>query len=199
MQTPLIISFYTENTPYQLEVLNLISSCREHGLEFEVQALSCRGSWELNCAQKPLFIRDKLKEKKRPLLWVDADAIFRKPPDFSHLKPFDFSVREVLYHLHDRRFRFQASTLFINYTESALCFADKWASHCQKKIEENRELAFLDQTSLYDLLPQEQSLCIGSLPLAYCKVFDTDAPLINQEEVVIELFQASRRFKHLIQ
>lgn len=70
-QDPLVISFYTENTPYQLEVLALISSCNELGIEAEIEGVPSEGSWERNCALKPFFIRKKLLEKKRPVFgWM---------------------------------------------------------------------------------------------------------------------------------
>lgn len=65
-EVPLVISFYTENSPYQLEALNLISSCQELGIEAEIVGVPSQGTWERNCALKPFFIREKLLEKSGP-------------------------------------------------------------------------------------------------------------------------------------
>ena len=155
-QDPLVISFYTENTPYQLEVLALISSCNELGIEAEIEGVPSEGSWERNCALKPFFIRKKLLEKKRPVFWVDADAVFRKRPDFSFLRHSDLSFREMKRFSHDPRFRYCAGSLFFNYTPRGLQFVDKWCESCQQKIDGNKNLEYLDQLTLVDLVDERR-------------------------------------------
>lgn len=193
-----MVSFYTENTPYQLEAYSLIASCQIHGIELEIEALSSLGSWEKNCAQKPRFIRDRLIDKQRSIFWVDADAVFHKTPNFSPFLPFDLAVYDVPGRREDRFFRYRAGSIFLNYTQEAIRFANEWVSYCEKVIDKGGDLSFLDQTSLFDLLQGPSDLKFTPLPLAYCKVFDSDASLIAQTEVVIEHFQASCRLKHLV-
>ena len=44
-EAPLVISFYTENTPYQLEIhVTRIASCNEHGIEAEIEGIPSEGS-----------------------------------------------------------------------------------------------------------------------------------------------------------
>ncbi len=193
---PLVISFYTENSPYQLEALNLISSCQELGIEAEIVGVPSQGTWERNCALKPFFIREKLMEKKRSVFWVDADAVFKKKPDFSFLKQSDISFREMKRFSLDRRFKYASGSLFLNYTPRGIAFADKWCAHCQQKIDRKEELEFIDQIALLDLVELGQQVKIHPMPISYCKVFDIDALEIDEGEVVIEHFQASRRFRH---
>ena len=192
--SPLIISFYTENTPYQIEVLSLINSCDELGVELEVEGVPCLGSWQRNCARKPQFIRDKLLEKKRPIFWVDADAVFKKVPDFSLLMHSDFSVREVPC-VRDKRLKYLAGSVFINYTPGGILFADNWARYSEEKIGSGVDLTFLDQSAMYALIERGIDAKFFPLPLSYCKIFDLDADDIDPDEIVIEHFQASRRFK----
>jgi hypothetical protein len=193
--SPLVITFYTENTPYQLEVAGLINSCRELGIELEVEAVPCLGSWQRNCAMKPQFIRGKLIEKKRPVFWVDADAVFRKVPDFSLMMHSDFSAWENSSLPQDKRFRYRAGSLFINYTPGGIRFAEVWAGYCQKKIDAGVDLSYLDQIAIFDLIEQGLEANFFPLPLSHCKVFDLDADEIDSSDVVIEHFQASRRYK----
>lgn len=193
---PLVVSFYTENTPYQLEALSLRASCLQFGIDVEIEGVESLGSWERNCARKPFFIQQKLLEKKRPIFWVDADAIFRKVPNFSFLKSCDFAIREMKRFSNDRRFKYFSGSLFFNYTPLALEFVDKWCEHCRQKVDRNQDLSFLDQISILDLMERGQPLTVFPLPISYAKVFDIDALEIGQEEVVIEHFQASRRFRH---
>jgi hypothetical protein len=195
-QDPLIISFYTEGTPYQLEALSLISSCNELGIEIEVDSMIPQGSWERNCAIKPFFIRHKLQQRQRPVFWVDADAVFRKRPDFSFLQQCDLSFREMKRFSHDRRFRYCSGSLFINYTPKGLAFVDKWCAYCQKKIDMNEDLKFLDQVSLVDLIEAGEDVKIHPLPISYVKIFDLDAHEVAPGEVVVEHYQASRKYRH---
>lgn len=191
----MIVSFYTENTPYQLEAMSLIASCNAFGIDAEIEGVPSEGSWERNCAIKPFFIRKKLIEKKRPIFWVDADAIFKKKPDFAHLKDSDLAFREMKRFSHDRRFKYFSGSLFLNYTPQGIAFADKWCEHCQEKIDKKLDLQFLDQISLVDLIERGEKVKVHSLPIAYAKVFDIDAQEIEPQEVVIEHYQASRRFR----
>ena len=152
-QEPLVVSFYTENTPYQLEVLSLIHSCGELGIELEVEAVPCLGSWQRNCARKPQFIRDKLLEKKRPVFWVDADAVFRKTPDFSCFSHSDFSLADT--RKKDIRFRYRAGSIFINYTPGGILFVEAWVAFCQKRIDSGLDLTFIDQVAIHELIDKE--------------------------------------------
>lgn len=193
---PLVISYYTENTPYQLEALNLLSSCQEHGIEAEIEGIASQGSWERNCAFKPFYIHQKLIEKQRPIFWVDADAIFKKKPNFSFLTDYDIAFREMKRFSQDRRFKYAAGSLFFNYTPRSVDFAKKWCDHCQHKIDHKEDLEFVDQLTLLDLIEGGQQAKVYPLPISYCKVFDIDAREIKEEEIVIEHYQASRRFRH---
>lgn len=193
---PLIVSFYTENTPYQLEAMSLIASCNAFGIEAEIEGVPSKGSWERNCAIKPFFIREKLIEKKRPIFWVDADAIFKKKPDFSSFSHSDLAFREMKRFSTDRRLKYFSGSLFLNYTPKGIAFADTWCAHCQEKIDQKVDLQFLDQLSLVDLLEQGTQVRVYSLPIAYSKIFDIDALEIDPQEVVIEHYQASRRFRY---
>ena len=195
-QGPLVISYYTENTPYQLEALSLIASCEEHGVESEIVGVPSAGDWVRNCAMKPFFIREKLLEKKRSVFWIDADAVFKKKPDFSFLFQSDLSFREMKRFSVDKRFKYCSGSIFINYTPAALEFVDMWCEYCQQKIDRSEDLQFLDQISLADLIEQGQQVKIYPLPIPYVKVFDLDAMEVGPEEIVIEHFQASRRYRY---
>lgn len=195
MSRTLVVSFYTENSPYQLEAMGLIGSCNAHGIEAEVEAVPSEGSWERNCAIKPFFIRKKLLETKRPIFWVDADAVFKKKPDFSFLMQSDLALREMKRFSDDKRFKYAAGSLFFNATPRSLAFVEKWCELCQQKIDRKENLEFLDQISLGDLIERGEKVKIHPLPIGYAKIFDIDAQEIDPGQIVIEHFQASRRFR----
>src|SRR5579863_511712 len=95
VSTPLVISFYTENTPYQLEALSLIQSLSTLQIEAEVVGVASRKTWAHNCAIKPFFIQEKLRQHQRPVFWVDVDAIFLRKPDFTEMLSWDIGVRTI--------------------------------------------------------------------------------------------------------
>lgn len=197
MQTPLVISFYTANTPYQLEVLNLLQSCQRFEIEHHIEAVTSRGSWGLNVALKPLFIRDKLVELKRPLFWVDADAAFVQKPDFTPFFAYDLAVRQMP--VPDRKLKYNSASLFVHYNPKTIAFMNAWAAICEKKVaEDSDQILYIDQISLADLLDGHHGLEVHPMPIGYCKVYDLQSDQIPPSQIVIEQYQASRRFWDLI-
>src|SRR5476651_1555473 len=114
---PLVISFYTKNTPYQLDAHHLIASCEKFGVEHAVEGIDSLGSWELNCAYKPFFIAEKLRQFQRPVLWVDVDAVFVRKPKPLKLFKADFSAYydEGLENDHSSKVR--SCVIYVNNTE----------------------------------------------------------------------------------
>jgi hypothetical protein len=191
MKKPLVISFYTKNTPYEEEIKKLLASLDRLGIESHIEGIESLGTWEKNCAYKPFFILQKMKEFQRPLLWVDADGVFLKKPDFHEWMECDISVRvnEFLPKHHESHV--VANSVFVNDTEKARDLLEEWCLECEK-----RGAREADQTSLRDLLQRYEDLRFLPMPLKYSKIFDFDDLFISEEEVVIEHYQASRRHRH---
>ncbi len=197
--TPLVISFFTVDTPYQEEAERLIASCQDFGLEHHVEGIKSKGSWLRNMAMKPQFIAEKLLQFKRPLFWVDADGAFKNKPQFEQFQEFDVAVREVDAYRDDPRMKLHAGSIFINYNSRMVQFVKDWLQVCADKINKDIfHLFFLDQTSLLHMIEHTQGLKVEKLPIGYCKVFDAPAEPIDPSSVVIEQYQASRRLKDLI-
>jgi hypothetical protein len=76
---PLIVSYFTPDAAYERHARILEASVKRLGLESRIEPRPSRGSWIENCAQKALFIRQIRAEEGRPVLWVDADAVVRRP------------------------------------------------------------------------------------------------------------------------
>lgn len=159
-------------------------------MEFHVESKKTLGSWERNCALKPAFILEKLEEFKRPVFWIDADAVLLKKPDLHSFLPYDFSVRFMDLFQQDERYRLNTASLFVNYTPAARVLMSKWVDLCNHPDPP----PFLDQMTLNTLL-QTHTLNLFPMPVAYCKIFDLDAFFLNDDEVIIEQTQASRRYK----
>lgn len=199
VDNPLVISFFTVDTPYQEEVKRLIESCQQFDIDHHIEGLKSNGSWLRNVAMKPAFIAEKLMQFRRPLFWVDADGSFVNKPQFEQFQEFDVAVREVEAYRDDPWMKLRAGSIFINYNPKMVQFVKDWVQVCKDKIKEDIvNLFFIDQTSLLHMIEHTQGLKVGNLPIGYCKVFDAPAEQIDPSTVVIEHYQASRRLKDLI-
>jgi hypothetical protein len=194
MQLVKVICFYTANTPYQQEVIQLQDSCAKLKIPIDIESKPSLGSWEENVAMKPSFILEKLEKSTEPLLWVDADAVFLKKPDFSFLLDVDFAVRFMEIFKEKREYALNTATLFINQTQAAKQLVQDWIRRCEE-LSCERIPPYLDQIALYDVLLENNRAKVLPLPISYCKIFDLDTFFIDDEEVVIEQRQASRRYK----
>lgn len=195
-KNPVVISFYTLNTPYEQEVMRLINSCERLELEHSVDGIESKGSWEKNCGIKPFYILEKLKQFKRPVLWVDADGAFLQMPSFNQFSSCDFSVRIVDFLPKNHREKVISNTVFVNYTPEGLSIVERWGKSCVRKLKNDPKV--WDQAVLRDIILKEKQAKILPMPLAYSKIYDLDFHRIEQQEVVIEHYQASRLFKNWI-
>lgn len=180
-----LISFYTKNTIYEKEVEDLLSSCRALEIDHYVEERDDLGSWERNCAQKPIFILECINKFNEPVLWVDSDAILLQKPSLQ-LHQYDLA----LYFNNPTHAR--SATIFFNATREARKFLTLWHKELLKK---NSKVDTQDQPVMNELIQEKKipNLKIGELPLEYMHIFDRDS--IPLEKTVILHFQASRTAK----
>jgi len=113
---PIVISFYTKKTFYQFEIQNLIESCVKFDLEYSIEGVDSFGSWELNCAYKPFFILQKIKQLQQHVLWVDADGMFIRQPALIPAFSADFATRIHEHCQNDDHSKVISSTVFANHS-----------------------------------------------------------------------------------
>ena len=194
-QIPLVISYYTKNTPYEKEVEYLIDSCKRFDIEYHIEGIEDRGSWEENCSFKPYFMKEKMKEFQRPLLWVDADAVFLQPLCFEEFMFADMALRYDP-EIEDFWFSVSGGTIYMNATEGGLASLDLWCHYSDEIIKKaGKAPPYSDQTSLYFALLSRPSIHFVQLPVIYVKIFDCFINGLDPKDVVIEHNQASRRFR----
>lgn len=193
---PLVISYYTTNTLYQLEVRNLIASCEKWGLEYCIEGVPSFGSWELNCGYKPFYILQKQHQFKKPVLWVDADGVFVSKPEVIESFSADFSVRMNDDCPEGHLSKVISSTVYVNWTENGVHLLRLWAEECYRQLSNlEREFEYWDQAGLRDaIFLKNHSAQVSPLPHTYAKIFDQK----GDAKTVIEHFQASRRYKKII-
>lgn len=195
---PLVISFYTKGTPYAAEAAKLIASCTHHGVEAEIEGIASRGSWEANCGMKAEFILHKIAQHGRDVFWVDADAVFLQKPLFTEFEGHPFSVRFNPFLPPAHESRIISNAIFAANHPHARRILEMWRDRSAADLQDKgRTMEFWDQAALRDVLfGISEEIPFLPMPLKYSKIFDIDDLFIDEGEVVIEHYQASRRLKN---
>lgn len=186
---PTIISFYTIDTPYAELANRLRESCKTLGLDYRIEGIESKGSWEFNCATKARFILDQWRRLKVPVLWVDADALVRRKPSLLAGTDADFAVHKI------ERWEMASGTIYFNQTNHAQRLLERWGELCRLEPavwdQHHLDAAWEEMANLFPL----KTIW---LPQSYTKVFDR--PILPGEDTqpVIEHFQASRQFKRTV-
>ncbi len=89
-----------------------------------------------------------------------------------------------------------SGTIFVNETPEGLDLVRRWGKNCKRRLQKDGRI--WDQYVLRELVLREKKAKILPLPVSYCKIYDLDILFIDQENVVIEHYQASRRLKDVI-
>ena len=197
---PLIVSYYTKDTLYQLDVQALIESLKKWNLAYHIESIESFGSWELICCFKPFFLLSKLQEFKRPLFWVDVDAVFLRKP--KTLKEFsaDFAVRINSALAQDHPSRVISNSIFVNDTLAARQLLKSWAALCYQALSNpDRTEEYWDQVGLRNaLVSTEHRTKVENLPHAYAAIHGHPVDQLEIADPIVQHYQASRRYKKLI-
>ena len=80
---PVVISFYAGDEYYYRAAKMLRADCDRLGLEHSIDELTVPPDfdWSQICRLKATFYRTKLRELKRPILWIDVDSRLRYLPE----------------------------------------------------------------------------------------------------------------------
>jgi len=194
MSNPIVISYYTKNTPYEEEVRGLVSSLKKFGLEHDIVPVDPQGTWQKNTRIKAGFIGKMIrKHRGKSLLWMDADSVMVNKPALIGLIDTDaaFYFRTTGGRVPRIREDCEliSASMFFRANERTLLLTEMW-------IEANRRNERdLEQHNLQGILPEWRRMggTLSLLPQAYCKIFDSD-----QDHNVIIQNQASRRFQALV-
>jgi hypothetical protein len=180
-----IVAFYTENTPYEDEVVHLEESLKRHGLKYIIYKRSTRGSWVANCAQKPEIILNALTCSSSDVVYLDADAVVDSYPTIFDTIDCDIGVHFL------RGKELLSGTLYFKNCPKIMKLVYDW-QEAQKKSPD-----VWDQKILQQVLDDHPEIRISHLPESYIKIKgykrtkDTATPVIRHN-------QASRRFKGII-
>jgi len=183
----LVVSYFTVKTDYEKEVLNLIRSLEKWRLDYKITGIYSKGGWFQNIAYRPIFIKNTRAElPDRPLVWLDADAVVQQDPvlfDKLGEMGYDMAVhykggKELL-----------GGTIWFSTGPMINRLIDLWVDY--QKYERFKK----EQQNLQEVLRTHKEFRIYNLPATYTQIFDL---MKDAGDPVIEHFQASRRFKRLL-
>ena len=182
---PIYVSYATEGR-YAKLLERLRESAKSFDLIFKDVVTPHRfDSWQKAAAYKRHVIRHFWNESegKHPIVWVDADAVFRGyPAHFDTLgAEVDFAACWRLGH------ELLSGTLYFGATSSALRVLDEW-DRFQAMDPDN-----WDQRTLAAAVnAMRRTIRAKELPMGYCYIFDRTGREYPGTTPVIEHFQASR-------
>ena len=194
IKRPIVVSFFTKGTGYELEIRKLEKSIIRFGLEYDFYAQDDKGSWRANIHDRIRILKHFLdKHKGRDILYIDADGeIQQYPALFDNFKE-DFGITKIdrskywknWEEFHSDRFEYLGGTMYLKNCKPVRELLDLW-----ERLDAPMETKLSQHTLIHAIEGMEGKIKINLLPLTYCQIFDV---MINEGEPVIEHFQASRR------
>jgi hypothetical protein len=201
---PIFVSHFTKDTPYEKEVLNLIKSLKRHHLDYDVEGISSLGTWRANsnwCAWQVQAMLEKYKP--RSILRLDADARVQRYPELFRNFNADIGAciwKESMLKRHEPDGEFMGGTLFFDNNDRTKAAVDEWVQACKEAASMGKhERKYRNGDLLYKIVKKRRAakqLIFKEMPLEYCKIFNFAMGRVSKP--IIEHFQASRRFKKVI-
>lgn len=189
-----VISYYTKKTPYQRLEKPFQVSTRTAGITqgVHVYPVANRRNWHLNTHYKALILKEALVNFEHiydALVFVDIDAKFRQYPGAFDLIKQDFAAH--FRNWQHARDELLSGTLFLRINDRSRELVDDW-------IALNKQNPRIwEQKNLQRALKRHPTITTFKLPIEYCMIFDDERK--KEKDVVIEHFQASRRFRREVE
>jgi hypothetical protein len=129
---PVVISYYTINTVYELEVEKLMTSLDTFEIPYQIYGVPTLGSWLNNTGFKAEFVRDVMKIVGRPCVWLDADCeVIKEPVLFAQLLEQKVSIS--VYTRGDcNEPNLNSSTIYLGNDSFCKETVDAWVDEMQK-------------------------------------------------------------------
>lgn len=130
---PLFISYYTEDPYYEKCASVLKDKCDLLGIDIEIEKVKTLGGYWKNTLYKPIYLFNKILDKKRDIIWIDCDTNIRVYADC-----FKEWNSDLLLASHTGTLEgIKASPIGIKYNNKTLSFLDDWKNQCNSKIQNN--------------------------------------------------------------
>lgn len=133
MTFPLLISFFTDDWEYPEHAQRLKSECESLGIEHHIEQRESTKDYIQNTAIKPFFIRDCLDRFKRPVFWVDVDAMVLKKIE---IEIIGHDIGACQYFNSKLKRDWSVASLCFNDTPRARIFLDAWCDNLKQGTDE---------------------------------------------------------------
>lgn len=199
LYSPIFISYYTRNTPYE-EIMNtrLLPSLKTMNLQYDIQEIPDLQNWNANTAYKSKFIHEMLLKHKKEVVFCDADATIVKYPELLFKIPMEYDVaaHKFNWYLHWRKQagnpkrELLSGTMLFRYNDKVLNLVKNYIQAC----EDNPGI--WEQKTLQKLIQEDSNIKLYDLPAEYCAVVlqNNELPDYIKDPKIIH-WQASRQHK----
>lgn len=192
---PLVIAYYTIDTPYQDEAETLKLSLESIGYSYLVCGVPNLGSWQKNTQYKAHFIRAMLNRfPGKPLLYLDVDAIMVKPPVILDGLKADIAAVHFA-----RQNELLSGTLWLGNTKQCNRVINKWIRLNEmypEKLPNGRDA--WDQRTLEMAIKKIPNIQFTELPQGYTYIVELTQRRCPDAEPVILHTRGAKRFKNKI-
>ncbi|MFA4908561.1 MAG: hypothetical protein WC583_02790 [Candidatus Omnitrophota bacterium] len=192
------VSFITTGTGYAKEAQNLVASASALDVPLHVYEYPPTGTWRGNLNYKSACIRRAFDDyPDQDIVFVDADAIFRKWPvlfdELSASHAFDLSACFFSYTPRSgERDELLSGTLWIQNGDTGRALVKRWHETGIRRPDVRHQMCL--KLAIADLGKEGVPVRVNRHPFAYTCIFDYRAARKGQDPV-IEHFQASRRLR----
>ena len=129
---PVVISYYTIDTVYELEVQKLMASLDTFKIPYQIYGVPTLGSWLNNTGFKAEFVRDVMKIVDRPCVWLDADCeVVKEPVLFTQLLERKVSI-SVYIRGDDNEPNLNSSTIYFGNDTFCKETVESWVDEMKK-------------------------------------------------------------------
>jgi len=198
---PLVIAYFTVDTPYEHEAETLKASLESVGYSYHVCGIPNFGSWQRNTQAKAYFVQQMLQTYPgRPLLYLDVDAIMVKAPELLDNLDADIAAAHFAKKPRGRPMgELLSGTVYFGNTVQCNRVVQKWININEQYPETlpNGRAAW-DQRTLEIAIKRISSVKFVELPTEYTFIVElTQRHHPNLQPVILHT-RGAKRFKRLV-
>jgi hypothetical protein len=206
MSKPLIVGYFTEDTPYEGEAKVLEKSLETHGYEYNLEGVKNLGSWQRNTQYKAQYIADMLETYPgERLVYLDVDAIVVHPLTAIEELSDEVDIAAVHY---AKTNELLSGTVYFSGSEACQDVVDKWLMLNIMYPEVipaaapgnvfGREMEAWDQRTLQMAINETPECLFEELPQEYTWIVELTDKYQKGLNPVIMHTRGAKKYKHKI-
>lgn len=125
---PIVISGFSSDHYYQQSSETFLEGLQKYNIEHKLFPFQDKGNWHANCRTKATLIHEALNTFKKPILWIDVDALILKSINLIIPKSIDMMG---IHQAWGPKRTWCVGTLAFNYSENSLQFVEEWKNKCE--------------------------------------------------------------------